>query len=76
MNRDCSVLGIDSEAQTDTEQDFHFSAETETETEHRVVPRDETEQHLPKSRPDRFVLHNSWRHKLDRIVASHRHIAS
>ena len=31
MNRDCSVLGIGSGVQTDTDQVFYFSAETETE---------------------------------------------
>ena len=35
MNRDCSVLGIGSGVQTDTDQVFYFSAETETETEPR-----------------------------------------
>src|SRR5438045_1233676 len=43
MNRDCSVLGIGSGVQTETDQDFYCSAETETETEHPVAPRDRTE---------------------------------
>jgi hypothetical protein len=43
MNRDCSVLGIGSGVQTDTDQVFYFSGETETDTEHPVAPRDRTE---------------------------------
>src|SRR5204862_4326218 len=58
MNRDCSVLGIGSGVQTETDQDFYCSAETETEIEHPVAPRDRTEMstHYTETRPSSIFL--------------------
>ena len=56
MNRDCSVLGIGSGFQTDTDHDFYCSAKTETG--HPVAPRDRTEMssQYTETRPSSIFL--------------------
>src|SRR5947207_12538000 len=60
MNRDCSVLGIGSGVQTDTDQVFYCSAETETEHRRTLLGRTEIETEHPLAHRDRTETSNLY----------------